>query len=200
MLRLVVKKWQYHQSSPDRSLMLPSSPRSHLATLILGCCQCPHRYTNQEQFFKVKILSLEPSDFANGYIKDQKSLLPYVPISYIITSLKSQEFLILHKYVQWFKKNAWPFTNTIIQYPREMFSEEQEESGRGKSDVPPLQPLLTPQPWVPTHHSEPRRSPLGANLWAHESLSCRCVSHTCHSVKPCQFWPRGEKFSFLAAR
>lgn len=80
--------------------------------------------------------------------------------------------------------------NTIIYYPRKTFSEKQGESGWRKSKMLSCFSLL----WLP--RPEPWLTITLTPLWEPASelvrLSGRCVLHTCLSVKPAHFWPRGE--------
>lgn len=135
----------------------------------------PHRYTNQEHFFKVKILSLEsklwyPSDFANAYIKGEKSLLPYVPMSYMITPLKTRELLVLHKYVQWYQKMLDRLKTPSFNIHVKRFLKSKKKVEEGSQMYHRCSPCRLRRPEFPliTH---------GANLWACESLSCRCVPY-----------------------
>lgn len=79
--------------------------------------------------------------------------------------------------------------NTIIYYPRDTFFEKQGEGGRCKSKMFNCFSLF----WLP--RPDPSRitlTPLSGPSSERVSLTGRCVSHTCLSVKPACFWTRGE--------
>ena len=80
--------------------------------------------------------------------------------------------------------------NTIVYYPCKTFSEKQGESRRPKSKMLSCFSLLwlpRPEPWLTI-----TLTPLWEPASEHVRLSGTCVLHTCLSVKPGHFWPRGE--------
>lgn len=121
--------------------------------------------------------------------KGWKAFLTYVLIRWIIITRKVPGI------------SAFPETQTSTQkcltcWKTSPFTIHMKPPLKSKKipveDVPLSQPLPTPPSPPPSprcpHHGTPLRGPTSERV----SLSGRCIWHTCLSVKPARFWPRGK--------